>query len=127
MHAEASKSSQEVHSDCEMVSVGELCRRLAVEMEATRAMGLHIEQSLCAVAVRPDFMTERMLDLQMLDVMLQHLAAMRDVLTAVHAKTRNDARVSLAVVLDRITLGDLRARLHGKPEIGAWDDEVEFL
>jgi len=109
------------------VTIGELCRRLAVEMEATRAMGLHIEGSLCALTVKPENSGERLLDLQMLDVMLQHLAAMRDVLTAVHNHAAPEALVSLGTILDRVTLGDLRARLHGQEQVGAWDDDVEFL
>lgn len=109
------------------VTIGELCRRLAVEMEATRAMGLHIEGSLCSLTVKQENAGERLLDLQMLDVMLQHLAAMRDVLTAVHNHATPEALVSLGTILDRVTLGDLRARLHGQEQVGGWDDDVEFL
>lgn len=109
------------------VTIGELCRRLAVEMEATRAMGLHIEGSLCTLTVKAENASERLLDLQMLDVMLQHLAAMRDVLTAVHNQAAPEALVSLGTILDRVTLGDLRARLHGQEQVGSWDDDVEFL
>jgi hypothetical protein len=109
------------------VTIGELCRRLAVEMEATRAMGLHIEGSLCSLTVKAENASERLLDLQMLDVMLQHLAAMRDVLTAVHSHASPDVLVSLGAILNRVTLGDLRARLHGQEQVGSWDDELEFL
>ncbi|GAM96589.1 hypothetical protein U91I_00208 [alpha proteobacterium U9-1i] len=117
-----------VQPEADAVTIGELCRRLAVEMEATRAMGLHIEGSLCAVAVRPEFASERLHDLQMLDVMLQHLAAMRDVLSAVHSQAAPEACVSLQAVLERVTLGDLRARLHGDENVGAnGRDDVEFL
>lgn len=126
MNAAAPKLSAEADV-ADAVTIGELCRRLAVEMEATRAMGLHIEGSLCALTVKPENAGERLLDLQMLDVMLQHLAAMRDVLTAMHSHATPEALVSLGAILERVTLGDLRARLHGQEQIGGWDDDVEFL
>lgn len=91
--------------------VGEVHRRVEAELERLRLIGLEIEQSLCNAADGWSIDDQRVRDLQQLDYLLQHLAALRDFLGALSAPVA--ARVDLKAPLSRVPLEALRARLGG--------------
>jgi hypothetical protein len=92
-------------------AVGEVHRRVEAELERLRLIGLEIEQSLCNAADGWSIDDQRVRDLQQLDSLLQHLAALRDFLGALSAPLC--ARVDLRAPLSRVPLEALRARLAG--------------
>jgi|CXWL01.1.fsa_nt_gi predicted TIM-barrel fold metal-dependent hydrolase len=113
----------------EAMAAPELCRAIASEIEIARAMGLRLESSLCILTAKLGLDAERVRDLQELDLILQHLAALRDLLTMVSAQIDPSLSVSIAEALDRVTLGDVRARLSRTATRAAAIDtgDVEFL
>ncbi len=94
-------------------SLADVCARLARELEFVRQSGAGLEQCLCNAADSWGLDSERVRELQQLDQMIQHLAALRD-FTAAMARALDDARdVDLADAFERITLSAVKARLAG--------------
>jgi hypothetical protein len=92
--------------------IGEVHRRIAGELERLRIIGLDVERSFCRAAADEWSMDEsRRRDLQQLDLLLQHLSALRDFVEGLVAN--GEGRVDLAASLRRVPLEGLRARLSG--------------
>lgn len=104
-----------------------MCRRLALELELIRQIGMRLEQSLCNAADAWGIDDERVRDLQQLDHLTQHAAALRDFLSIV-SEGEGSTESGLDAALERIKLGDVRARLAGTAQGGdGARAEVEFF
>jgi hypothetical protein len=93
-------------------------------------MAARLELSLCVMTATGDLDDERVRDLQQLDLMHQHLAALRDFLNEVSRHATENDRVNLMSALDRVLLSELRGRLAGgSPDEtqAAENGRVEFL
>ncbi len=100
---------------------------LAEELERARALGLRIEGAICAIAVRSQIDGALVSELQHLDAVLQHIAALRDYTAELSRRCDREQMVVTESALDRITLGEVRARLSGGGEGDAPDDVWEML
>lgn len=100
---------------------------LAEELERARTLGLRIEGAICAIAVRSQIDGALVSELQHLDAVLQHMAALRDFSAELSRNCDRAHSVSTESALDRITLGDVRARLSGGNEKDGPDDVWEML
>jgi hypothetical protein len=112
-------------------AIGDICRRVAMEIELLRNMAARLELSLCVMTVTRELDDERVRDLQQLDFMHQHLAALRDFLNEISRQATAHDRVNPMAALDRVPLSELRGRLAGagppdKAE-AAESGRVEFL
>lgn len=97
---------------------------LAQELERARSLGLHVEGAICAVAVRSAINGGVVGELQHLDAVLQHIAALRDFVAELARQNSGVAgAVAVASALDRVTLGEVRARLGGRDFDGDASDE----
>jgi len=83
------------------------------ELERIRVLGLRVEQTICAVAVRSAIDSAVVAELQHLDALIQHVAALRDFSEQVAVECSDDAVVDLEAALERVTLADVRRRLGG--------------
>lgn len=95
----------------ELTPVAEVLVALAYELEHVRIVGMRVEAAFCAHAVRATLDISVIRDMQQLDGVLQHLAALRDFVTTLSQDIRGEAPIIAA--LDRVFLGDVRARLSG--------------
>lgn len=86
---------------------------LADELERARTLGLRVEGAICAIAVRSSIDGAVVAELQQLDAVLQHIAALRDFAAETARHVQDGAEVATQSALARITLGDVRARLAG--------------
>jgi hypothetical protein len=93
------------------VSVADVLTTLGQELERIRVLGLRVEQTICAIAVRSSLDTALIAELQHLDAVLQHVAALRDFSEQVALQCDDRAPVDIAEALGRVTLADVRARL----------------
>lgn len=93
--------------------VGEVFANLASELERARSLGLRVEGAICAIAVRSSLTSDVIYELQQLDAMLQHVAALRDFAAELARQVVTNGNVATVEALDRITLGDVRMRLGG--------------
>lgn len=84
---------------------------LSQELERIRVLGLKVEQTICAIAVRSAIDSAVVAELQHLDVLIQHIAALRDFSEQVAVECSDDAKIDLEAALDRVTLADVRRRL----------------
>ncbi len=101
------------HSTDREEGIGEICRRVALEIELVRNMAARLELSLCAMTAGVGIDEERVRDLQQLDVMQQHLAALRDFLSELSMLPAARGPIELVSALDRVLIDDLRRRLEG--------------
>lgn len=92
--------------------LAELYPRIARELELARQTAMQVEQSLCRAADSWSIDDARVRDLQQLDHLIQHLAAMRDFVFAL-CQQGQGVRVDAADALARVTLSDVRSRLSG--------------
>lgn len=95
------------------VPAAEIFLLLAEELERARVLGLRIEGAICAIAVRSELDASLVSELQQLDAVLQHIAALRDYAAEVSRCSAHLPKVATESALDRITLNDVRTRLAG--------------
>jgi hypothetical protein len=100
----------------EEADLGEICRRVALELESARLTAMRVERSLCTAADCWGLDDERVRDLQSLDMLMQTLAALRDFLSSVALLAEGGPRIDAAAALERILLADMRRRLAGEPD-----------
>lgn len=96
-----------------LAPVADVFSVLAEELERARALGLRVEGAICAIAVRSSIDGAVVSELQQLDAVLQHMAALRDFAAEVARGAGAGGAVPTRSALERITLGDVRARLSG--------------
>lgn len=101
------------------MSAWRMFARLAAELEHTRALGLRVEVSLCRIAGVVGLSGEVVEDLQQFDLMLQQIAALRDVAAGLAEAAGGDTVLDIGVALDRVKLLDLRARLAEGSDLAA--------
>jgi hypothetical protein len=104
--------------------LGDVHRRIGEEIERLRVMGLDIEASLFRAADDWSVDESHVRELQQLDFLLQHLAALRDFVASLVPNAAG--QVDLAAALRRVPLEALRARLAGTraPSQGAGGVEL---
>jgi hypothetical protein len=96
-----------------LAPVSDVLANLASELERARILGLRVEGAICAIAVRSAIDPQMIQELQQLDAMLQHLAALRDFTAMLAEQDASAGRLVTAPALDRITLAEVRMRLAG--------------
>lgn len=92
-------------------NVADVLTTIGQELERIRVLGLRVEQTICAIAVRSSLDTALIAELQHLDAVLQHVAALRDFSEQVALQCDDQTPIDIADALDRVTLADVRARL----------------
>jgi hypothetical protein len=93
--------------------IGEICGRVALEIELVRNMAARLELSLCVMTASGSIDEERVRDLQQIDLMQQHLAALRDFLGELSKLPNVRGPIELVSALDRVLIDDLKRRLEG--------------
>ncbi len=99
--------------DAGLTPVGDVFSGLAEELERARSLGLRVEGAICAIAIRSSIDASIVSELQQLDAILQHIAALRDFAAEMANQSDSTCKVVVAAALDRITLGEVRIRLGG--------------
>lgn len=99
--------------DAGLTPVGDVFSGLAEELERARCLGLRVEGAICAIAIRSSIDASVVSELQQLDAILQHMAALRDFAAELANQSDSTYKVAVASALDRITLGEVRIRLGG--------------
>lgn len=98
---------------------------LAGELERARSLGLRVEGAICAIAVRSALGSDAIHELQQLDAMLQHIAALRDFAAELARQPVANGDIVTTVALRLVTLGEVRMRLGGacmEDDLGAdWE------
>lgn len=95
------------------VPAAEIFLLLAEELERARVLGLRIEGAICSIAVRTELDAGLVSELQQLDAVLQHIAALRDYAAEVSRCSAHLPKVATESALDRVTLNEVRTRLAG--------------
>lgn len=108
------------------VRIPDVCSSLADELERARVLGLRVEGAICTIAVRSSIDTSLVAELQQLDAMLQHIAALRDFVARLALDASTHHVVDVSAALERITLADVRARLGGSDD-DVPDEQWEML
>lgn len=106
--------------------LGDVLAAMADELENARVLGLRVEQTICAIAVRAHLDAGIVGELQQLDAVLQRIAALRDFASALSEGAGSATEIETRAALERITLSDTRARLGGGL-LEDDDDAWEFL
>lgn len=96
-----------------LTPVRDVFSSLASELERARSLGLRVEGAICAIAVRSSIDGAVVSELQQLDAVLQHIAALRDFAAELARQEAPNGLVGTANALERVTLGEVRARLGG--------------
>ncbi|MBY0563593.1 MAG: hypothetical protein K2P58_05325 [Hyphomonadaceae bacterium] len=96
------------------IPVAEIFLMVAEELERARVLGLRIEGAICAIAVRSELDAALVSELQQLDAVLQHIAALRDYAAEISRHSAHLPKVATESALNRITLNEVRARLAGE-------------
>jgi hypothetical protein len=94
-----------------LTPVADVLSALAEELERARALGLRIEGAICAFAIRSSIDGTVVAELQQLDAVLQHLGALRDYAAELARSVDASQGVTTKSALEKITLGEVRARL----------------
>ncbi|MDZ4692286.1 hypothetical protein [Terricaulis sp.] len=81
------------------------------ELERVRVLGLRVEQTICAIAVRSSIDSALIAELQHLDAVIQHIAALRDFSEQLALQCDDAVEVDITPALQRVTLADVRGRL----------------
>lgn len=84
---------------------------LGQELERVRVLGLRVEQTICAIAVRSSIDSAVIAELQHLDAVIQHIAALRDFSEQLALQCDDAVQVDIAPALERVTLAEVRSRL----------------
>ena len=108
----------------ELTPVGDVFSSLAEELERARSLGLRVEGAICAIAVRSSIDNAVVCELQQLDAVLQHIAALRDFVAELARQGGTLGSAATASALDRVTLAEVRTRLGGRYLDGENPDEV---
>lgn len=109
--------------DLVLTPVADVLAALARELEHARSVGTRVEAAFCAHAVRTELDAAVIRDMQQLDSLIQQLAALRDFVSTLASCASGSAAIGSA--LERVPLGDVRARLSGG--LGAAiEDEAEL-
>ncbi len=112
------------HARQSLTPVRDVFAALAQELERARSLGLRVEGAICAMAVRSAINGGVVGELQHLDAVLQHIAALRDFVAELARQNSVAAgAVAVAPALDRVTLGEVRTRLGGRDFDGDASDE----
>lgn len=98
--------------------VGDVFTALADELERARTLGLRVEGAICAIAVRAAIDSSVIAELQQLDAVLQHIAALRDFAGEIARGCGHLHSVDIAPALERVTLAEVRMRLASERDIG---------
>jgi hypothetical protein len=109
--------------DAELTPIADVLAALARELEHARSVGTRVEAAFCAHAVRTELDAAVIRDMQQLDALIQQLAALRDFVSTLSGAAAGTAAIGAA--LERVPLGDVRARLGGGFGI-AVEDEAEL-
>lgn len=96
-----------------LTPVGDVFSVVADELEHARVLGLRVEGAICAIAIRSSIDGAVVSELQQLDAVLQHIAALRDFATEIAKGADGGGGVATQQALDRVTLGEVRSRLAG--------------
>ncbi len=107
----AASPSRAVAQPEPLTPTGDVLSAIADELERVRTLGLRIEGAICAIAVRSSIDASLVGELQQLDAILQHVAALRDFTSELSRNVDSKNALVLGPALDRVTLGDVRARL----------------
>lgn len=99
---------------------------LSQELERIRVLGLRVEQTICAIAVRSAIDGAVVAELQHLDALIQHIAALRDFSEQVAVECSDDARIDLGPALERVTLAEVRRRL-ARENVDQTEERWEIL
>jgi hypothetical protein len=97
-----------------LTPVRDVFSALAEELERARSLGLRVEGAICAIAVRSSIDGSVVSELQQLDAVLQHIAALRDFASELARQSMGVGEVSTDSALERVTLGEVRVRLGGR-------------
>lgn len=104
------------------VCARELFARLAAELEVMHETAARIEGSLSGVGAAS------MRDVQRMDYLLQHLAALRNVAEYLRdVPEQQAARFDLAAAASEVTLGDVKKRLCGGVPAPRQAGDIEFF
>jgi hypothetical protein len=107
-----------------LTPVRDVFTSLAEELERARSLGLRVEGAICAIAVRSSIDNDVVIELQQLDAVLQHIAALRDFVGELARQADDPGAVATASALERVTLAEVRTRLGGRYLDGDNPDEV---
>ena len=110
-----------------LTSIREVLASLAGELEHARTLGLRVEGAICAIAVRSSIDGSIVSELQHLDAIIQHIAALRDYAAELARQCDPSSCVATQSALERITLGEVRARLAGGLLVENPDEIWEML
>lgn len=125
MTSTASRARHDLEAD--RTPTGDVFLMLAEELERTRALGLRIEGAICGIAIRSSIDDALVSELQHLDAVLQHIAALRDFMAELSKQCGPSQYVETSSALDRITLAEVRSRLAGGYCRDNPDDHWEML
>ena len=115
------------HAGEALTSVRDVFAALAEELERARILGLRVEGAICAIAVHSSLDDGIVSELQQLDHVIQHVAALRDFAAEVSNECDGVEAVTLERALGRIRLAEVRTRLAGASAIDPPDEEWELL
>lgn len=104
-----------------VAAVSDVLSLLAGELEHVRVLGARVEVAICEIAVRSSIDGRIVSELQHLDAILQHIAALRDFVSELSARCDVAHGVATDTALARITLAEVRARLSG----GDLDEDMD--
>ncbi len=122
MNAHKHHSAQEA-----LTPTGDVLSALAEELERVRSLGLRVEGAICAIAIRSSIDSSVVSELQQLDAVLQHIAALRDFAAELARKADPSHVVAASTAIDRITLSEVRQRLGGSYLRDDPDESWEML
>lgn len=123
----AQRASLAIAEADEAVALSRVLTDIAAELERARAIGMRVERAACMLALKFGADAELVRDLQQLDEMLQHIAAMRDLLEALSHLHAELPAQRVAAAIDRISLSAVRGRLRGEDDESEADDGWELL
>jgi hypothetical protein len=115
------------HNWSDAARLREVLSSVADELEHARTLGLRVEGAICAMAVQATVDGAIVGELQQLDAIIQHIAALRDFTAALAQNCDAEQVVAVRSALDRITLGEVRKRLSGGNEQEDEDECWEML
>lgn len=107
----ALRISEERSSMLTPVRLADTLTVLGQELERVRVLGLRVEQTICAIAVRSSIDSAVIAELQHLDAVIQHVAALRDFSEQLALQCDDAVHVDIAPALERVTLAEVRGRL----------------
>lgn len=120
-------AQKKASSPAKLTPTTDVFSSLAEELERARVLGLRVEGAICAFAVRSALDGSVVSELQQLDAILQHIAALRDFAAELSRTADPNHRVDAGSAIERITLGEVRQRLSGGYLEDSPDDVWEML